>query len=418
MKDFNDQQMKKLIQELDQIDVPRDALHVARKKGAQQFRLVKRKKRNYFTAASVVFVLTLLFITCIRVSPTFAQAIEKIPGFAPIVEMIGYDKGVKDIVSEDYFETLNITKTKNNITLTLLGTVADESGMILFYQVEAPYDISKLTTKEVKVLQNGKPIKASMEYGWQDGPKTKIIKNKIEIVSKDSLSYEHPNFELHISFEDAKQTTFSIPFTLKKKIQSTKTYNLNKNVTVDGQIIHLKTLKISPLRAEIQLASDKNNTQQILRINSIKLIDENDEIWGNKMNGITGFGSFSDGNASLFIQSNYFRRPKKLTLIMDKIEALPKGEEYIVVDFKKKEIIQKPNLVNYLDYTLYPPDTIAVNYQTKNTSAINEFFSHAVDRNNKTFTIGRSTSSSNEDYIKTTYTFDTNKMKNPVQIYF
>ncbi|HWI50478.1 MAG TPA: DUF4179 domain-containing protein, partial [Rummeliibacillus sp.] len=345
MQDFNDQQIQKLIQELDQIDVPSEALHVARKKGAQQFRLVKRKKRSCFTAASVVVVLMLLFVTCIRVSPTFAQAIEKIPGFTPIVEMIGYDKGVKDIVSEDYYETLNITKTKNNITFTLLGTVADESGMVLFYQVEAPYDILRLQAKKVKVLQNGKPIEnGSFGYGWSDAPKTKIIKNKIEIVSKDSLSYEHPNFELNISFEDAKQTTFSIPFTLKKKIQPTKTYNLNKNVTVDGQIIHLKMLKISPLRAEIQLASDDNNTQQILSINSIKLIDENGEIWGNKMNGITGFGSFSDGNASLFIQSNYFRRPKKLTLIMDKIEALPKGEEYIVVDFKKKEIIQKPNL--------------------------------------------------------------------------
>jgi len=289
--------------------------------------------------------------------------------------------------------------------------------MILFYQVEAPYDISKLTTKEVKVLQNGKPIKASIEYGWSDAPKTKIIKNKIEIVSKDSLSYEHPNFELNISFEDAKQTTFSIPFTLKKKIQPTKTYNLNKNVTADGQIIHLKMLKISPLRAEIQLASDDNNTQQILRINSIKLIDENGEIWGNKMNGITGFGSFSDGNASLFIQSNYFRRPKKLTLIMDKIEALPKGEEYIVVDFKKKEIIQKPNLVK-LDFGFYSPDTIAVNYRTKNTSNISEFFSHAVDRNNKTFTIENSSGTHNDDYINTTYSFNTNKMKNPVRIYF
>jgi len=101
MQDFNDQQIQKLIQELDQIDVPSEALHVARKKGAQQFRLLKRKKRSCFTAASVVVVLMLLFVTCIRVSPTFAQAIEKIPGFTPIVEMIGYDKGVKDIVSED-----------------------------------------------------------------------------------------------------------------------------------------------------------------------------------------------------------------------------------------------------------------------------------------------------------------------------
>lgn len=418
MNNLNDSKMKKLIQELDQIDLPKETLQVARNKGLQQFRLAKRKKRNTYTTACGVTILLLLFVTCIRIFPTFAQAVEKIPGFAPLVEMIGYDKGVKDVLKQDYYETLNVTENKNDLKFTLLGTIADESGIVLFYQLEAPYDISKLYTKEVKVLQNGKALEnISTEYGWSDRRNTKIIKSKIEIVSKDSISYKNPKFTLNISFDGAKQTKFSIPFTLKHKIEPTKTYVVNKKIAVDGQNIYLKKLNISPLRAEVQLVSDKNNTQQILRIGSIKLIDEKGEKWGNIVNGTIGFGSLSDGKASLLIQSNYFRKPKKLTLVLDKIEALPKGEEYIVVDFRKKEIIQKPTSNKFI-YSIISPDTLEVNDRTKDTNTINQFFSYAIDQKNEKIYLESASGTQTEDGIKTTYTFEKNNMKNPVRIYF
>ena len=63
------------------------------------------------------------------------------------------------------------------------------------------------------------------------------------------------------------------------------------------------------------------------------------------------------------MQSNYFRQPKKLTLVMESIEALPKGSDYIEVDFEQQKVLYVPSELD-IDVQVPSTNTLEVTYPT------------------------------------------------------
>lgn len=417
MTSLNEKDYRALKEELQSISVPKEALIQARATAFQQVRIEKQRRKRTFKMLATTAALILIFLTSIRVSPAFAQAVAKIPGFAPLVEMIAYDKGIEDILKNDYYEELHITETKNNLTFTLLGIIADESGMIINYELDAPYDIQRLDTKDINIKQNGKPLQASLSYSSFEAEPTTHIENTIEINTHEKIDYTNPNLELTIIFKDKHETAFHIPFTLQKEIAKSKYYPLNQTVEIDGQKILVKSLSISPLKAKLELALDSANTMQILQVKTMRLLDENGEEWGTVTNGITSFGAIRDGEASLLFQSNYFREPKSLRLEIQDVQALPKGNDYIEVDFHKKEVLHIPSSVN-VDIKVSSDRTITAKYKTKEVNHFYQMFSQAVDANGEDVESNGSSYSLHEEFQESSYTFQTKGIANPVRIYF
>ncbi|MFJ7935959.1 DUF4179 domain-containing protein [Sporosarcina sp. NPDC096371] len=413
MTNLNEQNGQKLTEELETIEIPKEALHQARLKAVYQHRLARRRKRRLYSVASVAAIILLLFVTSIRVSPVFAQAVAKIPGFASIVDMIAFDKGIGDIVDNNYYEELGNVVTKGDYTLTLQGIVADHSGMIISYKLESPFDLSKVDITSFQVSQQGIPLSVVSSYGGSLMDETTVHEGKVEIMSVDDLSYDNMTFEFNMHLSDAAKTKFVVPFTLSKPIEPPKVYELNQSIVVDGQTINIKQLKISPLRAEIQLAADEQNTMQLLDFTSVRLIDENGEDWGKPRGGGAGFGILRDGEVGIFIESNYFRQPKKLTLVMEKIEALSKGSDYIEVDFEEKKVLYMPS---ELDITVQVPsyNTLEVIYPTANRQLLYGI----VDQDGNEFTSNTiSTHYSEKDpYVKAIYTFNFDNEVNPIRL--
>ena len=310
MSNLNEKDYTALKEELNSIAVPKESLAYARANGLKRVQSERQSRKRWVGTLAVTAAFILIFVTSIRVSPAFAQAVAKIPGFAPLVEMIAYDKGIEDILKNEYYEELAITETKNNLTFTLLGVIADESGMIINYELDAPYQIHNLDTKDVTIKQNGKELPFSTTYSWFGKEPTTHIEAKIEAASNQKINYTNPNFELSITFKDEHETTFNIPFTLQKEIAKSKQYRLNQVIEMDGQKLTVKSLKISPLRAQLDIALDPDNTMQILHLKTMRLLDEKGEEWGTIANGFSAFGSLRDGEVSYFFQSNYFREPK------------------------------------------------------------------------------------------------------------
>lgn len=418
MSNFNGYDFEKLKQDLEKIEVPKEKMKAARQQAYTRHLDSRKRQIKTWKQVSIVMLLLIAFVATVRVSPAFAQTIAKIPGFAPLVEMITQDKGVKDILDNQYYEELNIVEIKNNLTLTILGTIADESGMIIFYQLEAPYDISELGTKKFRLTQNAKDIEAATSYSWAAKEPTKIIEEKLEIVATNKIDYSNPNFQLELTFDDANNTSFTVPFTLKKEIVPTKTYEINQQLEIDSQIIHIKSLKISPLRAEVQITADDQNTMQILQINKLKVLDENGEEWGKITNGFSGFGGFRENDNSIFIQSNYFREPQSLTLVIDEVEALPKGEDYIEIDFLKQEILKIPPLKDF-ELSLRDFDMFDVSYKSPQNDH-KQLLSTVIDANgNKFYSDGHSFRyRENGTTVEATYSFDLKGAVNPVRVYF
>ncbi|MFJ7953396.1 DUF4179 domain-containing protein [Lysinibacillus sp. NPDC096418] len=420
MKQINDQDYEVFVKELECVPVPHDALSEARTASFLRRKKERVRRKRALKSAALIAVLVLIFVVSIRVSPVFASTVAKIPGFAPIVDMITYDKGIEDILSNDYFEEMGITKTKNGLTFTLAGVIADETGMVLSYQLSAPYNIHELETKNVEILQNGKPVIESMTYGWASIPPTKTIESTIQLMSTNRvIDYSNPNFELQITFKDEHLTSFVFPFSIEKAVAKSKEYKINDVVEIDGQKIIIESLKISPLRTELQLTASSSNSMRILGFETIEVFDERGEEWGSIKNGFSGTGTLLEGKVSYFIQSNYFREPKSLTIRLGKVQALPKGQDYIDVDFLAKKVLYAPKFEG-LAIRVGTYNTIEVKVPTALEDRMLNHFYQAVDANGEIYHPNESSflSPDKARLVQSTYTFDMPGAVNPVRIYF
>ncbi|WP_332646555.1 DUF4179 domain-containing protein [Lysinibacillus sp. 54212] len=342
MKSFDDNQFQQLVEELEQIDVPSAALQQAQRNAALEVQNQKRLRRRWIRVAGVAALLALCFITSIRISPAFAQAVAKIPGLSVFVEMIAEDKGIEDIIKNDYATIVGASEEKDGITFSVESVIADETGMMIAYKLTSKHNLENIFLREPKLFQNGKDLKPLISHSRSGSDEVFEVEERLEIIFTEETKLNGLDFTLNVTLENNNETTFSIPFTLTKPIAPSKVYSINKETEVDGQKISVKELVISPLRAEIKLAIAEGNTKRILQIGTMKVIDEKGEEWRNINEGITNMGSIESGEFSVFVQSNYFRKPEQLTLVLEKIEALPKGEDVIVIDFDKGEIVQQP----------------------------------------------------------------------------
>jgi len=416
MKNYEEEQLEKMRKQLEKQPIPHNSLDEAILAGFNKARS-KRKKRKrsiWLSVAAAIFLIG--FVTSVRVSPAFANAVASIPGFHALVEMIQWDKGLQDIVENEYYEELNIEVIEDDITLTLLGVIADETGMIISYRVEAPFDLQEIDTKNITIHQNGKELEAAYSYNWFLDEPANQLEDQVEITAARPLNYESPNFEVQFVLNNFEQTKFNIPFTLKKEIKRSVTYPIEQIIDIDGQKLTVHELTISPLRAGITLSINEENSMQLLTVESIQLIDENGEEWGSILNGISGFGSNYDTMRTVFIQSNYFRKPKQLYLKIDRIQALPKGENYIELDFSKKEVIHQPA---DLPIQISDIDNNSFTATIPNSSETfhHEIFLEAFDANGKSLNFSSHSMFRDDHYMTFQPRLEIQEMANPVKMF-
>lgn len=347
MKRINQQQEEKYLALLQSIPV--DQLDTnSQKDGISRLRKHRKRRKRFIQSSIAVAVLMIALIGSIRVSPAFANTLAQIPGLKPLVEMISLDKGMQDIINNDYYEAINKSQTIDGKTLTITGVVADESGMIISYKLDSKEDLANVNGISVEVTQGKKDINdATVSASWSTLERgTFSVEDKIEVAAKNGIDYSIKDFAVEFSLHEPSETAFNVPFTLKNDIKKSNHYMINKDVIIDGQRITVHKLIVSPLRTELKLSIDPTNTKKILDFEDIRIYDEDGEIWGKIKNGFVGYGEYTDKNFSLLLESNYFRLPKNITIEFREIEAIDKEDQYIVVDLEKKKVLSQPKNMN------------------------------------------------------------------------
>lgn len=114
-------------------------------------------------SVAIVFLCCLSLLLSIRVSPTVASYVAKIPGLDAIVSAVVRDKGIKDIVEHKYYEEINKTQTKDGLSLTLQGVIADQSGFVLYYDADASFE---LNLEEVNCSKETMKLNVVVHLRW------------------------------------------------------------------------------------------------------------------------------------------------------------------------------------------------------------------------------------------------------------
>ena len=266
MYEKEEEMLDKTKKRLEQVDIPEQLVNDAIQQGVLQAKKKKLKRKKTLWAFSVAAILILTFVTSIRVSPAFANAISTIPGMERFVHLIQIDKGFEAIVENDYYEAIGKSQVKNDITFTVDGIIIDETGAEIFYTLEAPYSLEGMDYPGIKLFNNGKELVASSSYNLPDQEQVNRKVDKFSLVFVEPEQFTSNAFEVQFEVEqDNKITSFNVPFTLNNDIKQGKIYTLNETVEIDGQQIEVKEIKVYPLRVSITLEFNKQNEMKILQ---------------------------------------------------------------------------------------------------------------------------------------------------------
>lgn len=418
MYEKEEEMLDKTKKRLEQVIVPEQLVNDAIQQGVLQAKAKKRKRKKTLWTFSVAIILILTFVTSIRVSPAFASAISSIPGMERFVHLVQLDKGLKAIVENDYYEPIGKSQVKDNVTLTVDGIIIDETGAEVFYTLEAPHSLKGMDYQVVKVFNDGQELVASIGYDPPDQETANRKVDKFSFVFVEPEQFTSNDFEVRLEVKQAKKiTAFEVPFTLKNEIKPGKIYTVNKTVDIDEQQIEIKEIKVYPLRVAVTLEFDEQNEMKILQFEDMRIEDENGEIWSSIRNGITGFGENQNKENTYFLQSNYFKEPRELYLKFDKVQALPKEESYLLVDFTKKVILEQPShrKIEVLDVG---SNTVKLKYHPIRENHTYSLFSQGENATGDIVDIPTQSSWGDEEEQHAEITVDAKDIINPVKIDF
>ena len=98
---------------LEQLEIPGNQLEQAIQRAVAQNKREKKSKKVWITSFITVAAICVLLLS-IRVSPTIAYAMAKVPGLETLVQLIQHDKGIEDILNEGKFDS---EKTKLEVII-------------------------------------------------------------------------------------------------------------------------------------------------------------------------------------------------------------------------------------------------------------------------------------------------------------
>ncbi|MEO4052661.1 DUF4179 domain-containing protein [Solibacillus sp. CAU 1738] len=349
-----EEEKKKLEQRkksIDQVEVSKDKLYSAVQSGfekAKKERLLKRTKliKRSSWSIGIVAILLISFITSVNVSPAFANKFASIPGMERIVELIKQDKGLTAAVENDFYQPLNLSQNKGGITVTLDGVMADKKGMVIFYSVHSKKKNLPLEIDYLKLNNEyNRELPVSDTTFWSSAPPTieeKVFSSMMTLETYENHILWDGNLLWSIGLKNGdKVEQFQIPFKLKKTDVVSKTIDLNKEVTIEGQRIKVERVTINPIRAEVKLKIDPNNSKKIFSFRNLKFINDIGDEW--IFNNIgTAFRSIDGNEWTISLQSPYLNNSDNLKLVFGKIEAIDKDDAYILIDTESKKFLKQP----------------------------------------------------------------------------
>src|SRR5690625_155779 len=267
-------------------------------------------------------------------------------------ELLNDNKGLKDAINHEYYQEINVSENIDGMEVTFNGAIVDEKSFVLFYDIRTNEKFLEVDMNDLEVTdEQGNEIDwSSFSYGTPNYTEkgAKQFDGKIEMSSTEKL----PTFDFIATFTlkgkpvdgvfNNHENTFKIPFSLdKKQIASKKVYEIGDTIEVEGQKVTFEQVEIYPIRAELFIHIDENNTKELLDFPDLKIVDERGEEWGKIVNGVTATFP-EDKEQIIYLLSNYFKEPAELYVVLSDIQAIDKTEQDVVVDLEKEEIVQQP----------------------------------------------------------------------------
>ena len=418
MYEQEEQSLSKLKNDLKKISLPIEKADEAILSGflkAKREKNLVKKKQKRLVGLAIAAIIIIFFVTSIRISPTFANALSTIPGMEWMIGFIEQDKGFSAIIENDYYQKVDVSETKGDLTLTIDGVIMDESGMNVFYTLKSTKPLTGGEIKYINLLNKEEFPQHSRSYNvyFPDDIQNEF-QDMVEYQFVNSFSFEELtfNFEL-VTVMDNQEIKFLIPFELKENVKKNITYPINQVVEVENQKITIEEIIVYPLRIGVKVAFDPANTKEILGFEDMRLENEKEEVWSSIKNG-TVMRHISENEKTFYLQSNYFEKTKEIYLCINKLMAIDKEDAMVIVDTEASKLIKSPK-DGKLKLGKTSENQIEF-YMESNSENHFSLFSYAIDADGKELSISTELMTSTNNEKRWELHLENTVYKNPLRL--
>jgi len=240
-------------------------------------------KRAFGIPLGTVAALCAAFIVLVNASPAFAAAASRVPWLAEFADHVQILPSLDRAADAGYVQPIGQTKTKDGITIRLVGAFSDEQQVNLYYTVTTD-DGRQVAAVPLLYTPDGDEARASefengVENGgllrcvwdYQNGEKPPqnfklVMQIYKDIKNLDPKKDAHTDLSFKLQLTDAAETQWM-------------QLGAGTAFTVDGQHFSLTDVSVSPMLAQMNIRAEQSNTALMESI-FFYLEDENRKRYG------------------------------------------------------------------------------------------------------------------------------------------
>ena len=300
-----------------------------------------RKKKTILSSAAVLAA-SLIFVLLININPAFADAVAELPVLGKLAEYVRFDKSLTKAIENEYVQEVNLVSWDGEKRLLLPYLIADEKNLVLFFQLpeefeQGPDEWVNIYLKDMKNPDTGKKIDGyfytsgdvSLEGREENFGFMKHHYQFVDVTVPKAIDME---FELKLGSSIIGTFNFNLEL---EDFADPKVYEINEKHTIFGQDIEVEVMTVYPTGTEVDFKFlDKNSA--IIKGLELMVVQDDMEIIKYSKNKLGA--TYDDGWMRVFIESNYFDKPKKQELFISGASLLEKDQVFVTVDIDRRTI--------------------------------------------------------------------------------
>ncbi|SDT11861.1 protein of unknown function [Paenibacillaceae bacterium GAS479] len=308
------------------------AIRTGLERGKRQV-VPRRRKRLSLGIAAALVGLMVLTAGAAKVSPAFAEALQRIPSFNIFLKLINEDTALISSIDQNLLQRIGQTVEKDGKRLTVEALIADERRLVIFYStnMSGGYDGG---LRFDLYDEHGKSLGGALttDHVFTDNAQLQSSGNEDYIDLLLDHGEKMPSKVRFLALQNGTTLEFDLVIDQNRFAGMTRKYEINQTIEIDGQKLHVVRARQSPLIMELIVRKDKANTKEIPGFVNLRLQDDSGRSW---LSGIT----FTGDEMSLFFKNGYFQKPKRLTLLADGLFMFEKDQK-VVVDLEKNIMLE------------------------------------------------------------------------------
>lgn len=331
---MNNYDLEKAKVDFNEIKIP-DSLNIHISK---TIRKVERKKliiKISSIAASLIFA----FIISVNGSQVIADEISKVPGLAPLVNLVRFDKGLKSAIENGYYQNIGMSKEDKDIVFKINNLILDNKKMVIDYSIEGKEQVylNKFNLSDEK----GERLKALIFYSDPNDENKGNKRGTIEVTLVEGEIFPE---EIKINFTSLRngfsegskviEGNWNFQIKLDKKLMEDKgkIINTNKNISIGNYNFQIENVRIYPTITYVKIKLDPN--YKFTGFKSPYLIDNK----GRRYN-LKGWVNLEENIIDMQFESGYFTNIKEIYFKTSGVYIMPLEDKYLEIDLENKKIL-------------------------------------------------------------------------------